>query len=131
MVSINFTDGRKFLSRPITVGMEKRLARYGRDSMEMANAAGELQETAAKFQNAADSGNPEELIDEVSSASTKYNGIMDRMEALLDTRDEIIIHAFSNQFTLGEYEEQVTKEEAGRIIRALQGVGDDIISKNA
>jgi hypothetical protein len=117
MVSIQFLDGRKFLSRPVTVGLEKKLARYGRDAMAAAVEAEEIKD-----------GDPDTMQGELLQ---KYNTIMDRLEGLVTARDQIILLAFAGQFREDEYEEQVTKEEAIRVIQELQGVGGRILGKNA
>lgn len=117
MVTIKFLNGKEYMSGPVTVGLEKKLARYGRDAMAAALEADDVKDIDADTAQA--------------DSLKKYNSVMDKLEDLIKTRDQIIMLAFAGQFTVDEYENNVTKEEAVRVIQALQGVGNAIIEKNA
>lgn len=116
MVIINFLDGRKFLSNPLTVGTHKKLSRYGRETLKAAIKADEVKNSdPATTEN-------DRII--------QYDSMMGKLEVMLEARDNLIISAFGGQFRVDEYEDNVTTEEAARVISELQGIGSAIIEKN-
>ena len=110
-------DGTKktYVAGPITMGLQKALARYGRDSVEAARVAQQMQSAEVNLES-------EEGIE-------LFNTVMTAAEHLTETQNEIILRAFGGQFGPDDLD-NVGVDEIARVIQELQGFAYGVVRKN-
>jgi hypothetical protein len=111
---VQITIGEKqYGSLPITMGLQKDLARYGREMFDLARTAQELQGKET------DEG-----------ALEAMDALLEKQEAMYDAKAGLILRAFGNRFTLDELM-TVPAEEIDRVIAQLQLEANGVARKNA
>jgi hypothetical protein len=100
-------------SLPITMGMQKDLARYGREMFALAKTA-----------QALDGKETDE------SALEAMDTLLEKQEAMYDAKASLIQRAFGSRFTLDELM-TVTADEIDRVIAQLQLEANGVARKNA
>lgn len=115
-IHIPQADGtiKTFAAKPITMGMQKALARYGRDTLEASRIAQNLQE---------------KTIDTVDGLAA-YEAVMETTANLTETQSEIVLRAFGGQFGPDDLD-NVEVVEITRVIQELQCAAYGVVSKNA
>ncbi len=110
-------DGKvkQYGSRPMSFGLQKAIARYGREAMEAVAIAKGVQGKQIDMDDDADLENLRRI--------TEVNA------ALQETKADIIVRAFGGQFSLDELDE-VPADEIDAVIAALQDEANGIVRKN-
>lgn len=119
MIKLTVTkeDGtnKTYAAGPITMGLQKALARYGREAGKAALKAIKLQNSNIDFES-----------DEGMAAIDEVTETMDHMSEM---QEEIVLRAFGGQITPDELDE-VPVAEIARVIQELQANSYGVVRKN-
>lgn len=116
-ITLPTKDGSKktYSALPITLGIQKALARYGREAVLAAQTAQTMQ--------------TQKLDMESESGVAKFNETMDALDSLTEAQAELILRAFGNQFGPDDLD-NAEVGELTRVIGELQGAAYGIVRKN-
>jgi hypothetical protein len=105
---------KTYVAGPMTMGLQKALARYGRDALNAAKAAQALEGGDVDI-------NTEEGLE-------VFNTVMEATTNLTEAQTEIVLRAFGGQISPDDLDNvQVT--EITRVIQELQGAAYGVVQK--
>lgn len=120
MVKIKITHAngttKQYASQPTTLGLQKALARYGRDAMAAAKGAQALSD--------------EDIDLTIPENLEQYDAAMAALEQLTEAKAQIVLLAFGGQFGLDELD-STPVTEIDRAVAELQTEAYGIVRKNA
>jgi len=115
MITITI-KGKKHAAGPVTMGLQKALARYSREAMAMAKQAKQVQESGADV--------------DTDEGLESMQLLTDALDTLNEMRAEIVLRAFENKITPDELDE-APASEIDRVVQELQASAYGIVRKNA
>jgi len=97
------------------MGLQKALARYGRDAGQAARAATELQNSGISL--------------ETEEGLAALDSVTEAMERMTEAQGEIVLRAFGGQITPDDLD-NIPVDEIARVIQELQANAYGVVRKN-